>query len=130
MTKITKGYELTTEQIRDAFDCARTEGFDFLLTHRFVTPKPHFESHHQTAPVSRDTLAGDLFTLYRRNETALEITGVYDLSRTFEHARANTFILPQHDFKTACKLIERDLAWKQWEERSFIGRLFGSAPRT
>ncbi len=130
MAEIWLVHKLTKDNIRNAFDHARDEGKDFLITHTYGTPDFMSQIYHETAAVSRKDLVSDLFTLYRESDDTLNITSVYDPSRPFEDARGNTDMLPQYEYKAAQQHIKRDLIWKEWESRSFFSKLFSPTPRT
>ena len=128
---------LSPTQIREAFDSAQKEKHDFLVTVTYCSDGIPFgipgtgflcemiDLHETTKTMDRTTLKDDLIAIYKEFGN-LNITGVYDLSRTFDAAKGDLSSLPTADLASARTEIDRDRAFKEWEAQPFLKRLFTS----
>lgn len=128
---------LDTTQIREAFDKAQKEKHDFLVTVTYCADGTPYgipgtdiacemiDIHETTKTMDRATLKDNLVAIYKEFGN-LNITSVYDLSRTFDTAKGDLSSLPATDLAAARKEIELDRAFKEWEAQPILKRLFTS----
>ena len=129
MAGVGETYSLSEDYLRGAFERARADKQDFLITYTYGEDGmpwgfcPMIDIHESCVAVTKDTMRRELLGVYTKHGV-LNISRVYDVSCDFENACGGVEKLPYEVDVAANDIIVKVNAVEEWQNQPFWKRWF------